>query len=127
MTSVRTVSPTRVKTTLRSVPRHPAERSDSRGPETTETIKVSLTKYSTLPDSPSMVTRVSRFCDFAQNDKADGVVDSASREACVPHFVRQPLPWFRDSAQAHSPLNLRRGAAEPARATRSAPLNDIAG
>jgi hypothetical protein len=81
MTSVRTVSPTRVKTTLRSVPRHPAERSDSRGPETTETIKVSLTKYSTLPDSPSMVTRVSRFCDFAQNDKADGVVDSASRYA----------------------------------------------
>ncbi|MCL1922846.1 MAG: hypothetical protein FWG15_03120, partial [Propionibacteriaceae bacterium] len=45
----------------------------------------------------------------------------ASRGACAPHFVRQPLPWFRDSAQAHSPLNLRRGAAEPARATRSAP------
>gem|GEM_PF-3155576 len=38
----------------------------------------------------------------------------------VPHFVRQPLPWFRDSAQAHSPLNLRRGAAERARASRFA-------
>jgi len=34
-------------------------------------------------------------------------LDPASRGACVPHFVHQPLPWFRDRAQTLSVIPRR--------------------